>query len=276
MVATWLLAGELTGRNRLAQLVAAAVVGLQPMASFISASINPDAALIPLWALTFWLGVRLLRRPVTRAGVAGCWRPRSASLLVKASSLALVPAVAAVLVVVARRSRAQGQVRSRQLAWLGAGAAAMVARGVLGHLRAPGQRGALDPAALPGFASYLWQAYLPNLPFQTQIPGLAAFAGYDIWIVTGWAAFGWLEVQFPAPVYVALAVVSVGLVAGGLLAIWRGRFPVDRAVLAFLALAALVLVAALHWAEYRQFVDQQQSFMQGRYLPAAAAASAGC
>ena len=266
VVATWLLAGELTGRNRLAQLVAGSVVGLQPMASFITASINPDAALIPLWALTFWLGVRLLRRPVTRAGVVWLLAATLASLLVKASSLALVPAVAAVLVVVARRSRAQGQVRRRQLAWVAAGAATIVAGGVAATSGRLGNVLALEPAALPGFASYLWQAYLPNLPFQTQIPGLAAFAGYDLWIRSGWAAFGWLEVQFSAPVYAALAVVSVGLVGGGLVALVRGRFPVDRAVLAFLGLAALVLVAVLHWAEYRQFVDQQQSFLQGRYL----------
>ncbi|MGG7379194.1 hypothetical protein ACQ7B2_10720, partial [Escherichia coli] len=48
VVATWLLVGELTGGDRLAQLIASGVVGLQPMASFISASINPDAGLIPL------------------------------------------------------------------------------------------------------------------------------------------------------------------------------------------------------------------------------------
>lgn len=265
VVATWLAAGELTGRNRLAQLTAAGVVGLQPMASFISASINPDAALIPTWALAFWLGVRLLRRPATRAAVAGLLAATIAALLVKASSLALVPAVALALVVAARRSHAQGRVRRRRLAWLGTGAAALVALGVIATSGRLGNVVQLSPAAIPGFASYLWQAYLPNLPSQTPIPGLAAFAGYDIWIRSGWAAFGWLEVQFPSPVYAVLAAVSVALVVGGVVAIWRGRFPVERSVLAFLGLAALVLVAALHWAEYRQFVDQQQSFLQGRY-----------
>jgi 4-amino-4-deoxy-L-arabinose transferase-like glycosyltransferase len=265
VVATWLLAGELTARNRLAQLVAAGVVGMQPMASFISASINPDAALVPLWALTFWLGVRLLRRPVTRAGLAALLAAMIAALLVKASSLALVPAVALVLVLVARRSRAQGHVRRRQLAWLGAGAAGVAALGVIATSGRLGNVVRFEPAAIPGFASYLWQAYFPNLPFQTPIPGLAAFAGYDTWIRSGWAAFGWLEVQFPSPVYVVLAVVSVGLVVGGLVAMWRGRFSVDRGAAAFLGLAAVVLVAVLHWAEYRQFVDQQQSFLQGRY-----------
>ena len=266
VVATWLLAGELTGRNRLAQLVAGSVVGLQPMASFISASINPDAALIPLWALTFWLGVRLLRRPVTRAGVVGCWRPRWRRCWSRPARWPWCRRWPRCWWWWLGAPAAQGQVRRRQLAWVAAGAATIVAGGVAATAGRLGNVLALEPAALPGFASYLWQAYLPNLPFQTQIPGLAAFAGYDLWIRSGWAAFGWLEVQFSAPVYAALAVVSVGLVGGGLLALVRGRFPVDRAVLAFLGLAALVLVAVLHWAEYRQFVDQQQSFLQGRYL----------
>ena len=63
-----------------------------------------------------------------------------------------------------------------------------------------------------------------------------------------------------------LAVISVAIVVAGGVAIARRRFPLDTLVLAFFALPAVTLVAVLHWAEFRQFADQRQSFIQGRYL----------
>src|SRR3712207_9244995 len=62
---TWLLAGELLGRRRGLQLVAAAVVGLWPMLVFLSSSVNPDAMLYATWSLTLWLGVSAIRRGLT-------------------------------------------------------------------------------------------------------------------------------------------------------------------------------------------------------------------
>lgn len=60
--ATWLLVGEVVPGDRRLQLAGAALVGFQPMATFMSASVNPDAMLFALWALVFWLGARALRR----------------------------------------------------------------------------------------------------------------------------------------------------------------------------------------------------------------------
>jgi 4-amino-4-deoxy-L-arabinose transferase-like glycosyltransferase len=266
VVATWLLAGELSGRDRLAQLVAAAVVGLQPMASFITASVNPDAGLIPLWALAFWLGVRVLRGPASRRLVAGLVAVTALALLIKASALALLPAVAFALAVAARHALPGRMGRRRWLTGVTGGGvlllglAAFAASGRLGNaLR-------FRPADIVGFADYMWQAYFPNLPFQTPIPNLAAAEGYEIWIRTGWAAFGWLEIKFPDPVYWLLFAVSAGLLALGVLAVWRRRFALDRAVIAFFAIAVVGFVLGLHWAEYRQFAAEGESFIQGRYL----------
>lgn len=266
VVATWLLAGELTGRNRLAQLVAAGVVGLQPMGSFITASVNPDAGLIPLWAMTFWLAVRALRGPAGRRLVAALLAVTALALLTKASSLALLPAVGFVLAVVVRRAlrgRRLGRWRVAGLAGGGVLVLGMAAAAAWGRL---GNALTFRPRDVFGFADYMWQAYFPNLPFQTPIPNLAAAEGFEIWIRTGWAAFGWLEVQFPDPVYWLLFAVSVALVVAGGLAVWRRRFPVDGAVLAFFAIAVVSLVLGLHWGEYRQFAIEGESFIQGRYL----------
>lgn len=266
VAATWLLVGELTGRNRLAQLVAAGVVGLQPMASFITASVNPDAGLIPLWALAFWLGVRLLRGPVRRGLVAALLGVTVLALLTKATALALVPAVVFVLAVVGRRELRRRGVPGRSVvAYAGAGLlvlglAIVAASGRLGNALS------FRPADVIGFADYMWQAYFPNLPFQTPIPNLAAAEGYEIWIRTGWAAFGWLEILFSEPVYWLLFVISAALVIAGALAIWRRRFPLDGAVIGFFVITVLAFVLGLHWAEYRQFQAQGESFIQGRYL----------
>jgi 4-amino-4-deoxy-L-arabinose transferase-like glycosyltransferase len=265
VVATWLLVGELIGGDRLAQLVAGAVVGLQPMATFISASVNPDSGLLALWALAFWLGVRLLTGRVRTREVVALVTVTIAALLTKASSLALLPAVAFVFAVVVRR-RLAGRWTAARVLGLVAGAAVVLAAATIGASGRVEGVFALHLNDLRGFASYLWQAYLPNLPWQNALPGLAAFAGYDVWIRSGWAAFGWLEVQFPGPVYALLAVISVGIVAAAVVAVRRGRFTLDRAVLGFFALAAFTLVAALHWADFRQLVTDQGSFLQGRYL----------
>ncbi|HEX8052428.1 MAG TPA: DUF2142 domain-containing protein, partial [Thermoleophilaceae bacterium] len=85
----WLLVGELTGRDRLLQLAGASCVGLQPMATFVSAGVNPDAALFASSSLSLWLGVRVLRRGPTRASVAGLLAATALAALAKAAGLAL-------------------------------------------------------------------------------------------------------------------------------------------------------------------------------------------
>jgi hypothetical protein len=115
--------------------------------------------------------------------------------------------------------------------------------------------------------SYLWQFYLPRLPFQTDFPSVGdTIPVYDVWLKMGWAAFGWTEVTFPGPVYVALAAVTVLVGGAAAVRLWRDRFSVDRGVAALFLLAAVVLLAGLHWTEYRQLESGAGSFNQGRYL----------
>jgi len=266
VAATWLLVGELTGRDRLLQLAGAACVGLQPMASFISASVNPDGALIAVWALVFWLGVRLVRGEATALSACLLIGATLLALLTKASSFALLPAVGLVLAVAARRTMRGRQIGLARLApFAVAGIAVVVVAAVAGSERL-GDSLQGGPGDLRAFASYLWQAYLPNLPFQERIPNLAAFHGYDIWVRSSWGAFGWLEVLLPRPVHALLALLSLVVAAGAIAAVARGRLALDRVAIAFFALAGVALVAGLHWAEYRQFVEQDQAFIQGRYL----------
>lgn len=261
----WLLIGELTRNDRLLQLVGAACVGLQPMASFVSAGVNPDALLFASYSIAFWLAVRLLRRGPSRGAVAGLAAATATALLAKPAGLALVPALGFVLLVLARR---HGRRPGLAVAGVLAVGAALVVVGVLTERevddRAPID---LDPATLRGFTTYLWDFYLPRLPFQNEYAALGVDnPAWTVWVKQAWASFGLLEVQFPGGAYVVLAAVAIASFAAGGVALARRRFELDRAVLAMFGLALITLLIGLHWVDFQGVADARNRTIQGRYL----------
>lgn len=270
--ATWLLIGELAGSRPVLQLAGAAVVGLQPMATFVSGSINPDALLIASFALAFWLGARILRRGLTLHDGVALAAVTALAVLTKGTGYALVPAVALVIGVGAWRLRTPWS-RAARVAVASAITFAVPVGAWLAWSRALGRSAVNEvPSATGanqlhvGLIDYLWQFYLPKPPFLGAVPAIDRLPAYDVWIKTGWGAFGWLEVRFPEPVYVVLAVATVGLVIGGVTALWRSRDRPRLLQAAFLGLVALALLAGLHWIEYRTIISQGIVFNQGRYL----------
>lgn len=268
VAAAWLLIGELTAAP-LPRLAGAACVGLQPMATFVSGGVNPDAALFALFALALWLGVRTLVRGVTWRRAAALAAVTLGAVLVKPAGLALVPAVGFALVVPAWRGHGPAWTGSRRLAMVGA-ACALVALALA--LGGSSVRAGVD-RALPsglgdvrGFFSYLWQFYLPRLPFQKAFAGLGDMAAYETWVTKAWAAFGWLEVRFPDGVYALFAAASAATFGGAALALRRRAMRVPRAVLAFFLLAVLAVLLGLHWADYRSLARAEGQIAQGRYL----------
>jgi hypothetical protein len=239
--------------------------------------------LIAAFALTMWLGVRLLCRGLTLWTGIGIGAATALAVVTKGTGYALVPAVALALAVGARRlgaRRGAGGTGSAP-AWTGlslAGAAALTFAIPVGIWLAIAR--ALDrspvndvPAAASGAAAqhiglvdYLWQFYLPKLPFLDPVPGIARLPAYDVWIKTGWGAFGWLEVRFPEPVYVVLAALTGALLLGGLWAAYGSRPRLDPWIGVFLGLIVLCLLAGLHWIEWRELNAHGAAFNQGRYL----------
>ena len=209
VTAVWLLAGEVFGSGPAA--AARRGVGRGPGADdeLLSASVTPDAMMFALWSLVLWLGVRILRRGLTwplalalcgLAGAAGC---------VKATSYALIPAALFVLAVGLWRLRPRRA--GPALAAAAAGAAGLLLTlGVWKVVANAAERatsaqfsaatstaGVLDVRLL---LSYVWQFYLPRLPFQSDVfPGPNSLPLDAIWLQGAWGSFGWLEVDLPPP-----------------------------------------------------------------------------
>lgn len=259
--ATWRLAGEVFGADPVRRLAAAGVAGLQPMVTFITAGVHPDGMLIALWSVVLWLGAAVIRRGPSPGRSAALVVATALAVATKPVSVALVPAVLLALAVGLRRRRGRTRESPLVLALACAGALAAMAVAALVALRLRGAP--VDPRLT---ASYLWQFYLPALPGQKQFSGFMGLPVYEVWLKTSWAAFGWFEVRFSEPVYLALAVVTAGVIAAALGAAWRHRARLDGAVVAFCALAGLTLLLFLHAAEAASLTRGNGAISQGRYL----------
>jgi hypothetical protein len=277
--ATWLLAGELFGPRRLLQLSAAALAGLQPMVTFVSASVNPDALLLALWSLGLWLGARVLRRGLEPTAVVSLCAVAGLAVLTKATGYALLPAVLVALGVAFVRARRAGSAGRAAVLVAALLAFAVPVGGWLVTAKALDRPAVNQVSTAPGkpsptltnfnvreAGSYMWQFYLPKLSFQKEFGGMPDYPVYGVWIKTGWAAFGWLEVRFPNPVYLLLAFVTLAVLVAAAVAVLRRRRQVDWAIVAFFGVAALTLLAGLHWTEFRTLVGGTGPFNQGRYL----------
>jgi hypothetical protein len=282
-VGVWLLAGELTGGRRSMQLVAAAAVGLWPMLSYISAMVNPDALLYATWTWAFWAMAVVIRRGLTAGRLAWLALTTALAFLTKETSIALVPSAAFVLALGFWRLRAGGRqawLRPALLllllvgvpvgGWLGLSLAEH--RPLLAQANSVLSGGITD---VQQFASYVWEYYLPRLPGQQlhdyYIPVVSSYPAYNIWVASGWGAFGWVTLYFPHGLYPWFLAITVLVALGALTrvgrALWlRRRTPWLRSRALPLAVAfgaaGFLLLAGLHITEYKL----QSPTNQGRYL----------
>ncbi len=276
VVAAWLLAGEAFGPRRLAQLSCAAVSGLVPMATFICTSVNPDALTIPLWTFALWMGARVITRAARARDATALCAVTAAAILSKAPSYALVPAVLLALVL-GWRGRCAAERRTGRAGLLAALSALVVpvlawlaltkslGRSAVNAVGTPAGQQA-RPFLVRQFISYVWQFYLPRLPFMTPFREPAGYSAYDTWLRGGWATFGWLDVGLPSWVYSALEAISALIAAAGvaILSITGGRRRLK--LLGFWAAAALALLFGLHLTDYRSIIAGEGPLLQGRYL----------
>ena len=116
------------------------------------------------------------------------------------------------------------------------------------------------------FLSYVWQYYLPRLPFMTRLRLVPGIPLVTIWLDEGAGRFGWLSVNLPAWMTL-LAKYLLGVAAvGTVVALSRLRERRRLALLLVDALALICLLGVLHVTEYRQWLGTGTAFLQGRYI----------
>jgi hypothetical protein len=276
---TFLTVRELAPAKPWLAAAAGLLVAFQPMVSFMFGAVNNDAGVNAAAALLLFLLVRGLRRGVTiQLGIA-----LGATLALvpamKATGAALYPAaIVGIAGMIWRRHRtadvagygALGATVAIVLAARAAvvsaleGPTAVVAGGIGGaSVGGTISRVLDDPTA---FLSYTWQMFLPRLPFMTDLQP-QGWPAFDVYIQTGWAAFGWLVVRFPHWVYVAIAAVSLAAAALCVVAAVR-RWPQARRLGWELAVLVLALGGVLGGVEAAYFTNTPRFVPpeQGRYI----------
>lgn len=274
IVLTWLIASELLASVLLRTLATATVV-LLPMASFIGAVVNPDSMLAAIWAGALLASLRLLLRGFSTARVVGLLALCAASLLTHGRGLPL--ALFALVALGFAWHRHRPPLRRAGVA-VGAGLALIVVGFVAYSLFLGGSGGGIYGGELrfaqhfsvTQFASFVWQFYLPRLPFMAVRPG--PDFGFAQFFVQGFlpGAFGGQEVRFSDSTYRLMQVLCVAGVVAFAAAAYRQRVRIaerwDVAVL--LAALALLTLAFLHLASYRAVVQPgaTDALIVGRYL----------
>ena len=273
---TFLLARELApGRPWLAVL-AALLVAYEPMFGFLSGAVNNDVGVNAGAAALELLLMRGLRRGVTLP-----WGLLTGALLmllpiVKGTAYSLYPVAAIAFLLALWRHRR----RSDAAGWVGVVIGAVAAIELSVHLsgvvsRSSGNTpgvgsnvnasvGALEHP--PDYLGYLWQVFLPRLPFMAphfEGTGLPAFT---IFVERGWGAFGWYDVFFPDWVY---RVILVAMLMVPLLAIVAARreWAFVRRHVPELAILVLVPVAVVAGFEAAFYTTVARSYVPefGRY-----------
>ena len=116
------------------------------------------------------------------------------------------------------------------------------------------------------FASYLWQVFLPKLPFMTDWWPTYSWPFFDLWIVRGFGAFGWYAMTFPDWVYWVIASVVLLVGASAVALLWRRRSALRRRVgpVVVLALVIAGVIGGVH-AYFTPLVPHGGLSEQGRY-----------
>jgi len=278
VLAVFLFLREVFPGTAWAWTIGALAVAFQPLFAFISTGVNNDSGLYLASAALFLVLARICRRGLTRRRAIVLGAVVGLGLITKLTFVAFVPAVALALALLLWRER-EDRWRVVRLGLIAAAVALLPVvvylglnelwgRSVYGGLSGGesftdfvGRSGSLREKV-----SYIWQLYLPRLPFQADlIPGVAA---RNLWLNGLIGNFGWLDYGFAQWIYDAGFAVAIALAGLALLgaarareALWRGR-----GELAVFAVAAIGLMVVIGQMGYTAHVGSPYPFEQARYL----------
>lgn len=276
IVFVWLIAGELFGRVRWKQTLAAGVVALEPQLAFMSAVINADNLLIALCSAFLFTALHLVRQGPSLQRVLLASVLAAAAALTHGRGLVTLPVLTVALVASWLRFRLpMRETLGHAAASAGVLLAAFVAYLTLGRSGGGaaygGQVDALNTGSfnVKQFLSSIYQFYFPRL--QSLRPRIGPEYGYhQVFIDTFYGTFGSLEVTFRQRIYDLLQVLSaVGLVGFYTACVlhWRTlrrSWPAVAVMLTFL----LTVLFFLHYVSYRALIGDGGSdpLIVGRYL----------
>ncbi len=265
VVFAFLLARELAPGRPWLWVLAALLVAYQPMYGFISGAVNNDVGVNAGAAALELLLIMMLRRGVTlRLGLL------AGALLVglpvvKGTAYSLYPVAGIVLLATLWRHHRRADIPG----WTALVATALALRessALFAHVFHPAAVGASTPLEVGapvgavsealahplGYLGYLWQVFLPRLPFMARHWETTNFPGFVIFVERGWGAFGWYDVLYPHRFYYVILAAMIAVPILGLIAI-RREWPFVRRhllELAILALMPLAVVAGVEAAFY--------------------------
>jgi len=247
-------------------------VALAPMLGFVDGGVNPDALLFALSAALFLCVARAWRRGATMRLALAIGALMAAGMLTKVNFYGLVPGALLGFALAARRTTLAWDRRVVRMV----GGAALLAGGLfaagaafeqLAWDRSPLAARPVAPESHVGLLShlgYIWQVFLPRLPFQE--PTALVEPGYQQLFMSFIGAFGQLAVWFPTWVY-QLAAVALALIVLLVVRVlhadprelrWR-----RGELLGYAAMAATMLLLIGLSADLRRHLI---SIVQGRYL----------
>lgn len=273
-----LLLRELFPRRRAAWWAGGLAVALQPAVGWLFGSLNNDLPVILAGTGVLWLLVRGFRRGLSPSLVVGLGGFVAIAMLSKVSGYILLVVAAYGLAILLLRSRVQWRrlavpvvlaVVVALIPWLLVRelrdvTAQTVTSGIQGIGPTTGaERNPRD------FVSYLWQFYLPKLPFMDE--QFATYPTYPLWqtyIQPFAGRFGWFEYGFSPGASGLMAGTLVVLLAAAGVAIARTRDVLRRYwQLGLLLVGSFVGYAVAVNVKGWQFrVDTNQNFEQVRYL----------
>ena len=279
----FLTLAELFPRHPVAWVGGALLVAFQPMFGFMSGAVNNDMGVNAAAAGVLLLLIIALRRGLTLPVAAGAGALLALAPLFKGTAYTffVVAAIAIALLVTDRERRRLRPLLAFAGAFLAVELCWVLLSGSLDRatFTTPSGDSPVQSVSIlqnpGGYLSYLWQIFLPPLPFMTDLH-VESFPFFHIYVERVWGAFGWIALLFPRWVYV---VALAGMAATGVMALLalRREWPAVRARWREALLLAAVAIGVVMGVEaaFTTLTPRPAIAEQGRYvftaLPAYAA-----